>query len=121
MLIKEKAGLWTTFILTPKEIFGQLVRSPSGSHLDEPNSKLSNSAFVNALTLIHKHFTDPSIPSPSSVFRVSINTGPSSFYGEKFKVDRVFEDDGSLASGVTTAAYDSQRKKLFMSGKTSFL
>jgi hypothetical protein len=29
---------------------------------------------------------------------------------------QVFEDDGMIASGITTAAYDMQRGRLFLSG-----
>ncbi|KAJ3529550.1 hypothetical protein NMY22_g8948 [Coprinellus aureogranulatus] len=76
-------------------------------------------AFPKVLVLVHEHFKNPSIPSPSSALRFSINTGPGMFYGEKFKVDRVFEDDGSIASGVTSAAYDAERNRLFLHGLAS--
>src|SRR6267378_2052592 len=74
-----------------------------------------------------KHMKNPSSPSPSTAFRLSINTGPNSFYGEKYQfqkvatllcgrgivnVDRimqVFEDDGSLMSGITSVVYNSKR------------
>jgi hypothetical protein len=45
--------------------------------------------FTNAITLFFKHFANPSIPSPSSVLRITINTGPQAFYGEKYKIDKV--------------------------------
>ena len=32
---------------------------------------------------------DPSLLSPSTVARISINTGPNAFYGEKYKVEKV--------------------------------
>lgn len=47
------------------------------------------SGLPDALTLVNKHFSDPSIFAPSSALRISINTGPAAFYGEKFKVEKV--------------------------------
>jgi len=87
------------------------------------------------------HMLNPSLLSPSVAARISINTGPNAFYGEKYKVEKVktsfiedftplpalltsllkvFEDDGKIMSGITSAVYDSKRKKLFMNG-TSFI
>jgi len=65
------------------------------------------------------HMRNPSLLSPSTAERISINTGPNSFYGEKYKVEKVFEDDGKIMSGISTAVYDSKRKKLFMNGISS--
>lgn len=72
--------------------------------------------FPKALVLIQEHFKNPDILSPSNAFRFSINTGPGAFYGEKYKVDRVFEDDGTIASGTTSAVYDADRNLLFLHG-----
>ncbi|KAG5643602.1 hypothetical protein DXG03_000610 [Asterophora parasitica] len=44
--------------------------------------------FPDAFTLLFKHFANPSIPAPSSALRLSINTGTSSFYGKKYKLDK---------------------------------
>ena len=35
------------------------------------------------------HMHNPSLLSPSNAARISINTGPNSFYGEKYKVEKV--------------------------------
>lgn len=35
------------------------------------------------------HMHNPSLLSPSTAVRISINTGPNSFYGEKYKVEKV--------------------------------
>lgn len=32
-------------------------------------------------------------------------------------LDKIFEDDGVVASGTTSVAYDSERKKLYLHGK----
>ena len=62
------------------------------------------------------HLFDPELQSPSAAFALTVNTGLESYYGAKYKVKRVFEDDGSLMTGVTTVAYDALRTKLFMHG-----
>ncbi|KAL0571719.1 hypothetical protein V5O48_010243 [Marasmius crinis-equi] len=62
------------------------------------------------------HMKDPSKKSPTGVWKFGINTGPNSFYGEKFKVEKAFEDDGEVASGSTSAAHDAQRGLVFMHG-----
>jgi len=66
-----------------------------------------------------KHSDDPTLLSPSSAFKFSINTGPAAFYGEKFKVEKVFEDDGTMVSGATTVVHDSERGRLFFHGLSS--
>ena len=35
------------------------------------------------------HMHNPSLLSPSIAARISINTGPNAFYGEKYKVEKV--------------------------------
>jgi arylesterase/paraoxonase len=48
---------------------------------------------------------------------VTLNTGRSAFFGEKFRIEKIFEDGGELASGMTTAAYDGERGRLVLSGE----
>lgn len=67
---------------------------------------------------MHGHFRDPSIPAASSALRITLNTGRSAFFGEKYKIDKVVESDGTeVASGSTSVAYDAERRRLFFSGK----
>ncbi|EGN99778.1 hypothetical protein SERLA73DRAFT_179982 [Serpula lacrymans var. lacrymans S7.3] len=72
----------------------------------------------DAIGLLTK-FSDLSYKVASSAFRITINSGPSSFYGERYQVDKVFEDSGEIASGTTSVVYDSQRKRLFLHGIAS--
>ncbi|CAE6479856.1 unnamed protein product [Rhizoctonia solani] len=51
-----------------------------------------------------KSFKDTKLTSPSSAHRVSINRGEGSYYGEKYKVQKIYEDDGALGSSATIAA-----------------
>ena len=54
--------------------------------------------------------------APSSVFKITLNIGESSFYGEKYTVQKVLEDDGTKISGITSAVHDAIRGRLFMHG-----
>lgn len=45
--------------------------------------------FPDVFTFMFKHFSDPSVPAPSSALRMTLNTGSSSFFGEKYKLDKV--------------------------------
>ncbi|CCO29441.1 Serum paraoxonase/lactonase 3 EC=3.1.1.2 [Rhizoctonia solani AG-1 IB] len=51
-----------------------------------------------------KSLTDAKFKSPSSAHRISINRGESSYYGEKYKIQKIYEDDGAMGSSATTAA-----------------
>ncbi|KAF7376049.1 Serum paraoxonase/arylesterase 2 [Mycena sanguinolenta] len=75
-------------------------------------------SFPDAFALA-RHIADPSKLSPSSAHAIAMNTGPGSFYGEKFKVTKVFEDDGTLACGTTTVVHDVERKRLYLHGIAS--
>jgi arylesterase/paraoxonase len=48
---------------------------------------------------------------------MTLNTGRSAFFGEKFLIEKIFEDGGELASGMTTVAYDGERGRLVLSGE----
>ncbi|PAV18920.1 serum paraoxonase arylesterase [Pyrrhoderma noxium] len=76
-------------------------------------------AFVHAMELVNVHFANPSINTASSALRITPNDGAGSYFGEKYKIERVFEDDGTLASGTTSVAYDVKRKKLYLHGIAS--
>jgi sugar lactone lactonase YvrE len=84
----------------------------------DADGQLWAAGIPRALTAL-AHMQNPSLSSPSIATKISINTGPNAFYGEKYKVEKVFEDDGKIMSGMTSAAYDSRRKKLFMHGVAS--
>jgi len=75
-------------------------------------------SFPDAFALI-RHIADPSKLSPTSAHSIAMNTGPGSFYGEKFKVTKVFEDDGTLACGTTSVVHDVQGKRLYLHGIAS--
>ncbi|KAJ8084857.1 hypothetical protein PM082_003634 [Marasmius tenuissimus] len=71
--------------------------------------------FPNGYAIINQ-MKNPSARSPSGAWKFGINTGPSSFYGEKFKVEKAFEDNGEVASGSTSVVHDAQRGLVFFHG-----
>ncbi|CAE6474296.1 unnamed protein product [Rhizoctonia solani] len=81
-----------------------------GSFVD--NLSVASDGSVIATTfpkadLVLKSFKDTRVKSPSSAHRISINKGENSYYGEKYKVQKIYEDDGTLGSSATSAAvYD---------------
>ncbi|EUC64396.1 serum paraoxonase/arylesterase [Rhizoctonia solani AG-3 Rhs1AP] len=81
-----------------------------GSFVDNlsvaPDGSVIATTFPKA-ELVLKSFKDTKVKSPSSAHRISINKGESSYYGEKYKVQKIYEDDGALGSSATsTAVYD---------------
>ena len=67
-------------------------------------------------TRAHILYPTHTTSAPSSVFKITLNIGESSFYGEKYTVEKVLEDDGMKISGITSAVHDATRKRLFMHG-----
>ena len=52
--------------------------------------------------------------APSNIVKITLNIGESSFYGEKYSVQKVLEDDGAKISGITAVAHDATHGRLFM-------
>ncbi|KAJ3785174.1 hypothetical protein GGU10DRAFT_428119 [Lentinula aff. detonsa] len=94
---------------------------PIGQVLD--NLSLDNegnvwaAAFPKARDIIKHLSKNPQHISPVAAFKISsVNVGRNSYYGEKYIVEKVFEDDGTIVSGSTSIVYDSERGLLFMHG-----
>ncbi|KAF8558064.1 calcium-dependent phosphotriesterase [Imleria badia] len=85
----------------------------------DANGALWAAGLSDTLGMVTRQINDPSALVASSALRITINRGPSSFYGEKYNIDKVFEDPGELASGSTSAVYDAERARLFMHGLMS--
>lgn len=60
--------------------------------------------------------SDPDHLSPATVVRISKNQGKDAFYGHKYNVEKLLEDDGRIINFQTNVQYDTQRKLLFLSG-----
>ncbi|KAJ7478621.1 hypothetical protein B0H11DRAFT_1279623 [Mycena galericulata] len=84
----------------------------------DQNGVLWFAGFPLPFTML-KHIADPSVLSPTSAHAVVRNTGEGSFYGEKFRVAKIFEDDGTLATGTTSVVHDAARGRLFLHGLSS--
>lgn len=63
----------------------QVINSPNG----RPRTLIPEKPGFPHVFAMLKHMEDPSQRSPSSALAIARNTGPGSFYGEKFKVTKV--------------------------------
>ena len=73
--------------LIQKGMSGRPVRILMLLFIHAPNITVG---FPDTIHLTTKHFNNPSIPSPSSAHRFSINTNPAEImYGKKYKVEKV--------------------------------
>ncbi|KAH0827506.1 hypothetical protein J3R83DRAFT_4219 [Lanmaoa asiatica] len=84
-----------------------------------PNNNKPYAGLSDALGMATRQINDPSALVASSALRITVNRGLGSFYGEKYNIDKVFEDSGELASGSTSAVYDAERGRLFVHGLMS--
>ncbi|KAI0063654.1 calcium-dependent phosphotriesterase [Artomyces pyxidatus] len=75
--------------------------------------------FPKVLPLISATHDPTNKICPSSALRITRNGGHGAFFGEKFDVKKVFEDDGRVASGATTVAHDARRGVLYLTGVVS--
>ncbi|SPO22489.1 related to serum paraoxonase/arylesterase [Ustilago trichophora] len=76
-------------------------------------------SFPNVPKLLAK-FKDPyGKHSPSTVLKISKNEGQDRFYGKKWNVEKVLEDDGTGMSGATTALWDSENNGFWLGGVVS--
>jgi sugar lactone lactonase YvrE len=73
-------------------------------------------AGIPSALLFLSAFNDPAKVAASSALRITKNVGENAFFGEKLKVEKVFEDDGTVASMTTSVVYDVRRNTLFLSG-----
>lgn len=55
----------------------------------DQNGALWVAGFPSPLAFVDHVLSGGSIPAPSTALRVTLNTGPSAFFGEKFKIDKV--------------------------------
>ncbi|KAF8482765.1 hypothetical protein DFH94DRAFT_729488 [Russula ochroleuca] len=81
----------------------------------DTNGALWAAGFPDGLAFISAYHNSEKV-APSSALRITKNTGNKAFFGEKLKVEKVFEDDGTLASAITSVVHDARRNLLFLSG-----
>lgn len=85
----------------------------------DSNGALWVAGLADVLGLIFRKFEDPSAPVSSTGLRVTVNGDLGSVHGQRYNVNKAFEDSGRLASGITSVVYDAQRERLFMHGVVS--
>ncbi|KAA1472954.1 serum paraoxonase/arylesterase [Dentipellis sp. KUC8613] len=86
----------------------------------DDNGAVWGSGFPKALQFVHAcAHPERGDRAPSSAIRITLNQGEGAFFGEKYKVEKVFEDDGQIASCTTSAVYDVKRGLLYLSGLCS--
>ena len=89
---------------------------PSDNLTVDEDDNIYTASFPNVPKLLAK-FKDPfNTHSPSTVLKVSKNEGKDKFYGKKWNVEKVLEDDGTGMSGATTALWDSEKKGFWLGG-----
>lgn len=114
-------------ITSPRTLRGTFtlqVRNRSSPHNAHNHTNILNAAFVSMRKW--RNYIRGKGLSPSSVFKVRpIPPIPSTqrvvgnaeiLVKTKYVVTKVFEDDGTLASGTTTAFVDSKRARLYLHG-----
>ncbi|SNX82583.1 related to serum paraoxonase/arylesterase [Melanopsichium pennsylvanicum] len=92
---------------------------PSDNLTVDQDDNIYTASFPNVPKLLAK-FKDPyNKHSPSTVLKISKNEGTDKFFGKKWNVDKVLEDDGIGMSGATTAMWDDQNQGFWLGGVAS--
>lgn len=74
--------------------------------------------FPKVIPIVADHFKNPREKgAPASIMRIAKNTDHDAFFGKKWKIERVFEDDSydpESPSGITGVAVDEARYNIFL-------
>jgi hypothetical protein len=90
---------------------------PSDNITVDEDDNIYTASFPNVPKLLAK-FKDPwNVASPTTVLKISRNYDKDQFFGKKWNVEKLLEDDGSGMSGATTAVWDKHNGGLWLSGK----
>lgn len=81
----------------------------------------SGGVYIASFPSLHSlsaHFATPrKVGAHTLVAKLSKNTGGDAFFGEKYKVEKIFEDDSLSAdspSGITGMAVDESTGKMYL-------
>ncbi|KAG9094783.1 hypothetical protein FS749_011831 [Ceratobasidium sp. UAMH 11750] len=75
-------------------------------------------AFPKLFHYFSNSLKNPDIPSAASVLKISANTGNSGYFGEKYKVEKIFEEDGAMLGSLATTA-TVYKDTLYVHGNTA--
>lgn len=90
---------------------------PADNLTVDEDDNIYAACFANVPTLLAV-FKDPyNARTPTTVLKISSNQGEGRFYGKKWNVEKVFQDDGSGISGATTALWDQENNGFWVAGK----
>jgi len=81
----------------------------------DTNEALWGAGFPHGFAFLSAYHNSEKV-APSSALRITRNIGNKAFFGEKLKVEKVFEDDGTQVSAITSVVHDVERNLLFLSG-----
>ncbi|SJX61275.1 uncharacterized protein SRS1_10270 [Sporisorium reilianum f. sp. reilianum] len=92
---------------------------PADNLTVDEHDNIYAACFPNVPKLLAK-FKDPYTKhSPTTVLKISKNEGHDKFFGKKWNVDKIMEDDGTQMSGATTALWDQTNELLWLGGVSS--
>jgi len=66
-----------------------------------------------------KNFDNAKVKAASSGLKITKNGGRGAFFGEKYSVETVFEDDGTKMPPASSVIVDSERKRMYLHGLVS--
>ncbi|KAG8778187.1 hypothetical protein FRC12_025117 [Ceratobasidium sp. 428] len=102
--------------LVPTEVIN--VGMPMDNLALSADGSVIAAAFPKLFHYFSGSLKNPDIPSAASVFRISINTGNSGYFGEKYKVEKIFEEDGAMLGSLATTA-TVHKDTLYAHGNTA--
>lgn len=92
---------------------------PADNLTVDEDDNIYAACFPNVPKLLAK-FKDPfNKHSPTTVLKISRNQSKDKFFGKKWNVEKVLEDDGHGMSGATTALWDKDNAGLWLGGVAS--
>lgn len=82
----------------------------------DANGDIWAAGFPSILKLLD-YFKDPvNKKAPTVLLKISKNKGHDQFFGQKYKIENVIEDDGSTLTGLTFVEHDTERNLVFAGG-----
>jgi len=66
-----------------------------------------------------KNFDNRDIKAASSALKITKAGGKESFFGKKYQVETIFEDDGTIMPPATSAVVDTERGLMYLHGITA--